>query len=195
MYSAFTLGVALWLVYGWRLGEWPIIVANAVTLVLAATILVTKLGRRVARARPALTRALTRNRRGCPWPGRGQSCPAGCVPASSSAGRWPTARCWHCRWAPGWRSCSRRFQVNGSQHGVGDVRRGRSLPGLLTPACSIASSSTRPQREPSFGMLTRSAVLKALLKSVRTVQRIDAGPVDGPLPRIGREAHRESWTR
>ena len=43
MYSAFTLGVALWLVYGWRLGEWPIIIANAVTLVLAATILVTKL--------------------------------------------------------------------------------------------------------------------------------------------------------
>jgi MtN3 and saliva related transmembrane protein len=43
MYSAFTLGVALWLVYGWRLGEWPIVVANALTLALAATILVTKL--------------------------------------------------------------------------------------------------------------------------------------------------------
>jgi MtN3 and saliva related transmembrane protein len=43
MYSAFTLGVALWLAYGWRLGEWPIIIANAVTLVLAATILVTKM--------------------------------------------------------------------------------------------------------------------------------------------------------
>ena len=43
MYSAFTVGVALWLAYGWRLGEWPIIIANAVTLVLAATILVTKL--------------------------------------------------------------------------------------------------------------------------------------------------------
>jgi MtN3 and saliva related transmembrane protein len=42
MYSAFTLGVALWLAYGWRLGEWPIVVANALTLVLAATILVTK---------------------------------------------------------------------------------------------------------------------------------------------------------
>ena len=35
MYSAFTLGVALWLAYGWRLGEWPIIIANAVTLLLA----------------------------------------------------------------------------------------------------------------------------------------------------------------
>lgn len=43
MYSAFTIGVALWLVYGWSLGEWPIIVANAVTLALAATILGTKL--------------------------------------------------------------------------------------------------------------------------------------------------------
>ena len=43
MYSIFTVGVALWLAYGWRLGEWPIIVANAVTLVLAATILITKL--------------------------------------------------------------------------------------------------------------------------------------------------------
>jgi MtN3 and saliva related transmembrane protein len=29
--------------YGWRLGEWPIIIANAVTLVLAATILTVKL--------------------------------------------------------------------------------------------------------------------------------------------------------
>ena len=43
MYSAFTVGVALWLLYGWRLGEWPIIVANAVTLAVAATILATKI--------------------------------------------------------------------------------------------------------------------------------------------------------
>ena len=43
MYSAFTLGVALWLAYGWRIGEWPIIVANALTLALATTILVTKI--------------------------------------------------------------------------------------------------------------------------------------------------------
>ena len=43
MYSLFTLGVALWLAYGWRLGEWPIVVANAVTLLLASTILLTKL--------------------------------------------------------------------------------------------------------------------------------------------------------
>lgn len=43
MYGAFTAGVALWLVYGIALGEWPIVVANAVTLVLATTILGTKL--------------------------------------------------------------------------------------------------------------------------------------------------------
>lgn len=39
MYSAFTLGVAMWLMYGLSLGEWPIIVANAITLALAGTIL------------------------------------------------------------------------------------------------------------------------------------------------------------
>lgn len=40
MYSGFTLGVALWLLYGVSLGEAPIIVANAITLALATTILV-----------------------------------------------------------------------------------------------------------------------------------------------------------
>ncbi len=50
MYSAFTLGVALWLLYGIHLGEWPIVIANAVTLALATTILVTKL---VVERRPA----------------------------------------------------------------------------------------------------------------------------------------------
>lgn len=43
MYAAFTLGVALWLVYGWLLGAWPIIIANAITLALALAILVMKL--------------------------------------------------------------------------------------------------------------------------------------------------------
>ena len=43
MYGSFTAGVALWLAYGIALGEWPIMVANAITLVLAATILVTKI--------------------------------------------------------------------------------------------------------------------------------------------------------
>jgi MtN3 and saliva related transmembrane protein len=43
MYSAFTLGVLLWLLYGLMIGQWPVIVSNVVTLVLATTILVTKI--------------------------------------------------------------------------------------------------------------------------------------------------------
>ena len=43
MYSAFTLGVALWLVYGLALGAWPLILANADTLSLALAILVMRL--------------------------------------------------------------------------------------------------------------------------------------------------------
>ncbi len=43
MYSVFTAGVALWLVYGLLLGAWPIVVANAVTLLLALAILGMKL--------------------------------------------------------------------------------------------------------------------------------------------------------
>jgi MtN3 and saliva related transmembrane protein len=43
MYSAFTLGVALWLVYGLMLGAWPIVIANAITLSLAIAILAMKL--------------------------------------------------------------------------------------------------------------------------------------------------------
>ncbi|MCM2295255.1 SemiSWEET transporter [Rhodoferax sp.] len=43
MYSAFTLGVALWLAYGLLLGAWPVVIANLITLALASTILVMKL--------------------------------------------------------------------------------------------------------------------------------------------------------
>ena len=43
MYSVFTAGVALWLVYGLLLGAWPVVAANAVTLALAVAILVMKL--------------------------------------------------------------------------------------------------------------------------------------------------------
>ena len=50
MYASFTVGVALWLAYGAVLGAWPIVVANAITLVLAMSILVMKLrGRRAAK--------------------------------------------------------------------------------------------------------------------------------------------------
>jgi MtN3 and saliva related transmembrane protein len=53
MYSAFTAGVALWLLYGVALGAWPVIVANFVTLALAAAILAMKivLGGRAAEQR------------------------------------------------------------------------------------------------------------------------------------------------
>lgn len=43
MYSVFTAGVACWLVYGLLLDAWPIVIANCVTLALAAAILVMKL--------------------------------------------------------------------------------------------------------------------------------------------------------
>jgi len=43
MYSVFAVGVALWLAYGLLLRAWPIVIANAVTLALALTILAMKL--------------------------------------------------------------------------------------------------------------------------------------------------------
>ena len=43
MYSVFTLGVALWLVYGVLLQSWPMVIANGITLLLAAAILGMKL--------------------------------------------------------------------------------------------------------------------------------------------------------
>lgn len=43
MYAVFSAGIALWLVYGWLLGAWPIVAANLVTLALAGLILVLKL--------------------------------------------------------------------------------------------------------------------------------------------------------
>lgn len=46
MYGLFTLGVALWLIYGLLLDSWPIIAANAVTLALAGLVLALKLTHR-----------------------------------------------------------------------------------------------------------------------------------------------------
>ena len=43
MYSIFTIGVFCWLLYGCFLNSLPIIIANAVTLVLALTILIFKI--------------------------------------------------------------------------------------------------------------------------------------------------------
>ena len=43
MYSIFTSGVALWLAYGMIIDAWPVIIANAITLMLALFILGMKL--------------------------------------------------------------------------------------------------------------------------------------------------------
>jgi len=43
MYTLFTIGVALWLVYGILLASWPVILANGITLLLAGMVLALKL--------------------------------------------------------------------------------------------------------------------------------------------------------
>ena len=43
MYSLFTTGVGLWLIYGLHIDKWPIILANALTFVLALSILLLKI--------------------------------------------------------------------------------------------------------------------------------------------------------
>jgi MtN3 and saliva related transmembrane protein len=43
MYSMFTLGVALWLIYGIVIKSWPLIVTNALTFLFALSILLMKL--------------------------------------------------------------------------------------------------------------------------------------------------------
>ena len=46
MYVLFTLGIALWLAYGLLIGSWPLIFANAITFVMALTILIMKIKER-----------------------------------------------------------------------------------------------------------------------------------------------------
>ena len=43
MYTTFTIGVALWLIYGLLQHDWPIIIANAITVCLSTMILVLKI--------------------------------------------------------------------------------------------------------------------------------------------------------
>jgi MtN3 and saliva related transmembrane protein len=43
MYGVFTFGVSLWLLYGWLMAAWPIVIANGITLALACAILGMKL--------------------------------------------------------------------------------------------------------------------------------------------------------
>ncbi len=43
MYSAFTLGVLLWMIYGIKINDIAIIIANAITFLLSGAILIIKL--------------------------------------------------------------------------------------------------------------------------------------------------------
>lgn len=43
MYGLFSLGVLCWLVYGFLIGSWPIVVANSITLILACAVLYLKI--------------------------------------------------------------------------------------------------------------------------------------------------------
>lgn len=43
MYTTFTLGVAMWLIYGLLQQDWPIIIANAITVCLSMMILILKI--------------------------------------------------------------------------------------------------------------------------------------------------------
>ena len=43
MYAIFATGVACWVVYGWVLSMWPVIIANVVTLILVAVVIAMKL--------------------------------------------------------------------------------------------------------------------------------------------------------
>ncbi len=43
MYLVFTVGIAFWFCYGFVLHSWPMIVSNAITFLLSATILGLKL--------------------------------------------------------------------------------------------------------------------------------------------------------
>ena len=52
MYSVFTVGVAMWLVYGLLLTAWPIVIANTITLGLALAILGMKVRYGVAATGP-----------------------------------------------------------------------------------------------------------------------------------------------
>jgi MtN3 and saliva related transmembrane protein len=43
MYVAFAAGVAFWLLFGYLIGNWPIMISNAITLALALAIIGMKL--------------------------------------------------------------------------------------------------------------------------------------------------------
>ncbi len=44
MYAIYTTGIALWLAYGLAIGSGPVIISNALTLILSASVLCLKIG-------------------------------------------------------------------------------------------------------------------------------------------------------
>ena len=46
MYSLFTAGILGWIIYGLKIGSWPVILANIITLILACVVLILKLKHR-----------------------------------------------------------------------------------------------------------------------------------------------------
>jgi len=48
MYVGLVTGVILWLVYGFAIGNYPIIIGNAITLIFAGTILMVKIRNKVS---------------------------------------------------------------------------------------------------------------------------------------------------
>ncbi|KIF46287.1 hypothetical protein M445_18300 [Vibrio owensii 47666-1] len=48
MYTIFILGVFLWMTYGFIVGDLPVMIANAITLILASIIWITKLKHTIA---------------------------------------------------------------------------------------------------------------------------------------------------
>ena len=46
MYSLFSAGVLGWIIYGFNIGSWPVLLANIITLLLACMVLVLKLRHR-----------------------------------------------------------------------------------------------------------------------------------------------------
>ena len=43
MYVLFCAGVSLWLLYGFLISSWPVIISNFVTLILSGTVLILKI--------------------------------------------------------------------------------------------------------------------------------------------------------
>ena len=43
MYALFTLGVGFWLIYGFLIASWPIMIGNSITLALASMVLALKI--------------------------------------------------------------------------------------------------------------------------------------------------------